>query len=89
MHGRGRPRLHCCYKPKTVQRSLLDPSLCEGSLPQDDGWDYGAAVPRELLHFPFEVVFDLVEEVIAIIRAADAVGLVGIDHEAELFACLD
>jgi hypothetical protein len=67
----------------------LDPSLCEGSLPQDDGWVYGRQSPRELFHFAFEVVFDLVEEVIAIVRTADAVGLVGIDHEAELFACLD
>ena len=42
-----------------------------------------------LFQFAFEVVFDLVEEVIAIVRAADAVGLVGIRHEAELFARLD
>ena len=42
-----------------------------------------------LFQFAFEVVFDLVEEVIAVVCAADAVGLVGIDHEAELFALLD
>ena len=42
-----------------------------------------------LFQFAFEVVLDLVEEVIAIVCAADAVSLVGIYHEAELFARLD
>jgi len=47
------------------------------------------SVRSALLQFALEVVFDQVEEVIAIVGAADAVGLVGIDHEAELLVCID
>jgi hypothetical protein len=35
------------------------------------------------------MAFDQLEEVIAIVRAADAVRLVGINHETELLAGLD
>jgi hypothetical protein len=47
------------------------------------------SVRSTLFQFVLEVVFDHVEEMIAIVGAADAVGFIGIDHEAELLACLD
>ena len=42
-----------------------------------------------MLQFVLEVIEDQVEEVVAVICAADAVRLVGIDHETELLARLD
>jgi hypothetical protein len=42
-----------------------------------------------LFEFVLEMVFDHVEEVCAIVGAANAVRLIGIDHEAELLVCLD
>ena len=47
------------------------------------------SVRSTLLEFVLEMVFDQVEEVIAIVGAANAVRLVGIDHEAELLVGLD
>ena len=47
------------------------------------------SVRPTLPQFALEVVFDEVEQVIAIVGASDAVGLVGIDHEAELLVRLD
>jgi hypothetical protein len=42
-----------------------------------------------LLEFTVKVVLDLMEKVSAVFGATDAVGFGGIDHEPELFACLD
>src|SRR5947207_10338224 len=49
----------------------------------------GFAFMAELLQFVLELILNHVKQVHAGRRAPDAVGLVGINHESELFACLD
>ena len=61
-----------------------------GSLaPRSNANPVDRSVRSTLFQVVLEVLFDHVEEMIAIVGAADAVGFIGIDHEAELLACLD